>query len=539
MDNRDDRPQDGSNDHLICSHYEHAEHNLYCSALDEPKNELYVACKDFILLMDFDYKILKTVPLSGVNYSILLSDSQLYVTGLTANQILQIDLPSWDVKTIAHISKPCGLTMDKEGNLLVLSGHKVCKVTMQGEVTVIAGSDSASKSEFQHPLSITLDSGGNIFVTDKTALKKIDSQGIVSTIVSLKNPRGVAIDKYDSIFVVDDLGIQRISNGNTETIFFKERRYHIKGLSIHSSGYLLAVAEHYLIKIKFQELELQKFGPAVNFIETPIQPIVPTHPIIPLLPKTQNQTEEDIQDQMSGPVPLFIFPKGYSTQKSIRWSAELLMKEKWKDTDAEIWWVKVNKKFMTLNMGLFPRLTAEEAKAIIYYTTPMFQVINTHLCSRDIPQNMLHYFYYLINGLQKLPDWSGKVYRGINRKIVLAQNNYLNDCMVWVTVTSTSKEMRRAVSFATKKPGDKQGDGKTLQTIEVTEGKDISYFSLFPEAEVILVPNTHLRVVQKSSDFEDMFRVSGQNYDNSWEYMVLKQLTPLDAKEFYKMEKPT
>jgi len=94
----------------------------------------------------------------------------------------------------------------------------------------------------------------------------------------------------------------------------------------------------------------------------------------------------------------------------------------------------------------------------------------------------------------KLPNYCGQSYRALDRPISQLSKQYkVGNNVVWVAFTSTSKERSVIENFSTN-------SSATLMLLEVTEGKDISEISLFPEAEVLLLPNAHFVVKDIISD---------------------------------------
>jgi len=92
--------------------------------------------------------------------------------------------------------------------------------------------------------------------------------------------------------------------------------------------------------------------------------------------------------------------------------------------------------------------------------------------------------------LNKLPNIATTVYRAISRRVISdPKSQYKNAAqLVWVAFSSTSKNMDQLSNFAK----DDQG---TWIIMTITEGKDISSFSMFQnEEEVLLLPNTYLKV---------------------------------------------
>jgi len=153
------------------------------------------------------------------------------------------------------------------------------------------------------------------------------------------------------------------------------------------------------------------------------------------------------------------------------------------------------------------KLTENECAAITYYTADMrpfggvrdespFKALNSVLVTRDM--NLIDpwkpYIYYLLSGLNKLPPVQKKVYRAIDKSLSELSTSYrVNGKVCWIGFTSTSLDRNIIDTFIGKSKG-------TYMEINVIEGKDISMFSIFPEKEVLLLPNSTFNVDQVLSD---------------------------------------
>lgn len=83
-------------------------------------------------------------------------------------------------------------------------------------------------------------------------------------------------------------------------------------------------------------------------------------------------------------------------------------------------------------------------------------------------------------GLKKLSNFKGKTYRGLDKPLTQLSAQYSrNKILCWVTFTSTTKEKEISKSFSTK--------CGTILELDVTEGKDISGFSLYPGEDQTLI----------------------------------------------------
>jgi len=102
---------------------------------------------------------------------------------------------------------PRGITVDKEGNLIVAdsSNHRIRKITNEKMVSTLAGTSRGfgdgvvASAKFDYPVDVAVDNQDNIYVADlrNDRIRKITS-GIVSTIHNISRPRGVKVDQRDN-----------------------------------------------------------------------------------------------------------------------------------------------------------------------------------------------------------------------------------------------------------------------------------------------------------------------------------------------------
>lgn len=159
-------------------------------------------------------------------------------------------------------------------------------------------------------------------------------------------------------------------------------------------------------------------------------------------------------------------------------------------------------------------LTDDETGAIVYYTTdatkfggkredsPYFKLNNTLAFRKDKElQDWKPFLHFLLSGLQKLPNFTGTVYRALDKSLSSLSKQYrAGSQVVWVAFTSTTKVRSKLESVKnlyfffffedTMLAFSGQTEG-TWMILSVCEGKDISSFSVYPnESEILLLPNS-------------------------------------------------
>jgi gliding motility-associated-like protein len=133
----------------------------------------------------------------------------------------------------AMISSPLSVCSDNSGNIFVVSGNKVRKIT-NGIITTIAGNGSFSNkgdggpainSYLNQPQSVAVDKAGNLFISEggSNSIRKVSTTtGIITTIVGdgytgftgdgglavnarLNLPRGLCVDSDGNLYIADVL----------------------------------------------------------------------------------------------------------------------------------------------------------------------------------------------------------------------------------------------------------------------------------------------------------------------------------------------
>jgi len=152
----------------------------------------------------------------------------------------------------AKLSTCSAIAFDTAGNLYIADygNQRVRKVTPTGYISTVAGNGSigfygdgfaATNAKLYSPDGVALDNTGNLYIVDAQnhCIRKVDLSGNISTIAGtggvsgffgdggpataalLNRPEGIAIDKYNNIYVADFFNnrIRKIDAGGTITTF--------------------------------------------------------------------------------------------------------------------------------------------------------------------------------------------------------------------------------------------------------------------------------------------------------------------------------
>jgi len=247
-------------------------------------------------------------------------------------------------------------------------------------------------------------------------------------------------------------------------------------------------------------------------------------------PGIEHRMKEEEQSS-SASIPLMIFLPGYRFPNNIdvHEAAFLGMQDLWPvDYRAKI---KLSiSEFVQKSPKQKYDLSDNEAGALFYYTSnvakkPLFSSLNTQLATRVVTENFKPYLHYLVSALKKLPNMSGKVFRGTETQLTRVSNLYVpGNKLVCVAFSSTSSDRNTLHEFT---KNIKIGGDATWMHISVVEGKRLHEFSCYPkECEVLLMPNAYFTVIEVMSSV--MKELNG--YPPNLDCIVLEQQqTPLEA----------
>ncbi|HEU0040156.1 MAG TPA: NHL repeat-containing protein, partial [Verrucomicrobiae bacterium] len=138
--------------------------------------------------------------------------------------------------TNALFNDPAALVTDPAGNLFVADSqnHAIRKISANGLVTMLAGQlgvpgsgdETGAQARFDSPCGVTLDRNGNLFVSDtgNHTIRKITPAGVVTTIAGRAGQSGFADGPSSSALFNSPLGIAVAPNG---TIYVADSGNHV------------------------------------------------------------------------------------------------------------------------------------------------------------------------------------------------------------------------------------------------------------------------------------------------------------------------
>jgi len=122
---------------------------------------------------------------------------------------------------------PSGLAMDSKGNLYVSDGGnaRVRKISPNGIITTIAGNGGrgdtgdggpATAAEISNPRGLAVDASDNLYIADSSAVREVSPAGTISTAAPFGG-LGVVLDSSGSLYVVDYMRVRKVSPDGTVT----------------------------------------------------------------------------------------------------------------------------------------------------------------------------------------------------------------------------------------------------------------------------------------------------------------------------------
>ena len=128
-----------------------------------------------------------------------------------------------------------GITVDKQDEVIVADGgsSEVYRITQDGKAVPLAG------GKLDRPEDVDVDSRGDLIVADHGghAIYRISKEGSVQRIAQVENPLSVAVDKDNSIVVVSNRGLVKVSPaGKVEAITPKNAFEYANSVVINPAG---------------------------------------------------------------------------------------------------------------------------------------------------------------------------------------------------------------------------------------------------------------------------------------------------------------
>jgi hypothetical protein len=159
------------------------------------------------------------------------------------------------------------LVLDTNGNIFVIDGNALRKITPSGVVSTFAGNVNSSSNidgngtnaRFNNPSDIAIDSSGNLFVSESSTVRKITPSGNVTTIAGRAGTNGmvnangtnalfsglvgIAADTSGNIYVADrgNNKIRKITSSYDVMTFSSASLNNLMSIEIDSSGNLFAL----------------------------------------------------------------------------------------------------------------------------------------------------------------------------------------------------------------------------------------------------------------------------------------------------------
>ncbi len=115
----------------------------------------------------------------------------------------------------AQLSGPTGAAIDVAGNLFIVDGGQVRKISQDGTITTVAGGGQdlpgdggpATKAQLSYPSSVAVDGAGNLFIAEYGAnrVRKVSPNGLITTVqgsgTTNASPIGVAADGSGNLYI--------------------------------------------------------------------------------------------------------------------------------------------------------------------------------------------------------------------------------------------------------------------------------------------------------------------------------------------------
>jgi sugar lactone lactonase YvrE len=181
--------------------------------------------------------------------------------------------------TSAQLSYPDGVAVDGGGNLLIVGGDRVRKVSPDGIINTVAGDGvrrfsgdggPAADAQLNGAIAVAADQAGNLFIGELGRIRRVSASGIITTVAGvgayghsgdggpatsaqLTEPRGLVVDGAGNIEIADpwNPGIRNVSpDGIITTVAGKgDELGRPTGVAVDSTGYLFVTDQRRIRKI--------------------------------------------------------------------------------------------------------------------------------------------------------------------------------------------------------------------------------------------------------------------------------------------------
>jgi trimeric autotransporter adhesin len=191
-----------------------AQINDPCALLVDGSGNIYIGDQ-------LNYRVRK---IAGGNISTVVGNGTAGDTGATG---------SGGAATSAEIRTPCGLALDRSGNLYLsdTANHEIKKVTTGGTITIVAGNGTGgfagnnhpgTQAQLNNPVGLVVDSAGNLYIADSgnNQIRVLNPAGNMSAYAGnttagylgdngaagaaeLDNPTDIAMDGAGNLYIAD------------------------------------------------------------------------------------------------------------------------------------------------------------------------------------------------------------------------------------------------------------------------------------------------------------------------------------------------
>ncbi|MGE5396714.1 MAG: cadherin-like beta sandwich domain-containing protein [Chitinophagales bacterium] len=170
----------------------------------------------------------------------------------SGNNTMTISLAQADPPSLSKFNGPGQVAVTPSGSILIVDteNYRIQEFDSDGNFIRTWGSKGNTAGKFEDSLWLAADSGGNIYVTDywNNRVQKFDASGGYLTEWTLSEPKGIAIDSANHIYVCRGTGdIQKFDTSGTLISEFEDGG---KGpIAVDSDGYIYVVGGRVINKL--------------------------------------------------------------------------------------------------------------------------------------------------------------------------------------------------------------------------------------------------------------------------------------------------